>query len=394
MVGFVWPGGIHSHSEHLYGFLNAAGKAGLTDIAIHVVTDGRDTPPKSGAEYVAKLEQMLEKLGVGRIATIVGRYFTMDRDKNWDRLARAEAAMFRGEGHIAEGKSASAYLRECYKAGEIDELLEPAIFPIAAGPSVVRAHDGVFFFNFRADRARQFSVRLLEHSGAEDTCFVTMTEYGKDKPLGALVAYPPVKIQTTLAAELSRAGLTQAHVAETEKYAHATYFLNGGREAPYPGEEHVLVDSRKDVKTHDQAPEMRAHEITDAAIERIKNGVDFVFLNFANADMVGHTANEPAIIKAVETVDRELKRLVEAIQEAGGVAFITADHGNAEMNVDPETGEKHTAHTTNLVPAILTLNGGALVNGTLADITPTILSLLGLPKPQEMTGKNLYTPAS
>ncbi|MCA9354857.1 MAG: alkaline phosphatase family protein, partial [Candidatus Kaiserbacteria bacterium] len=250
----------------------------------------------------------------------------------------------------------------------------------------VQPNDGVFFFNFRSDRARMFSKKISEKSQNENLCFVTMTQYEKDLP--ALVAFPPVDIDTTLANEISLAGLTQAHIAETEKYPHATYFLNCLHEGQYPGEEHILVPSQK-VKTHDLAPEMRAKKIANKAIEQIEKGTDFLFINFANADMVGHTGNVEAIKVAVETVDHELERVVEAVEAKGGVVFITADHGNAEQNVDRQTGEKHTAHTTNLVPAIVTLPGAKLSQGTLADIAPTILTIIGLTPPKDMTGKVL-----
>jgi 2,3-bisphosphoglycerate-independent phosphoglycerate mutase len=281
----------------------------------------------------------------------------------------------------------SEHLRKKYESGAIDELLEPAVcMDLEGGACAIQKNDGVCMFNFRADRARMLSSRIAKMCDAENIYLVTMTEY--DKAVQTNVAFPPVTISTTLAAEISKAGLTQAHIAETEKYAHATYFLNGGREKPHDGEEHVLIESRKDVATHDQAPEMRAKEITDATIDRIKKGIDFIFLNYANADMVGHTANKDAIITAVETVDRELKRLVHSVQKAGGCVFITADHGNAELNVD-KSGEKHTAHTLNVVPAIITLKG-TLEDGGLSDVSPTILSVMGLSIPDDMTGHNLF----
>ena len=233
------------------------------------------------------------------------------------------------------------------------------------------------------------SKKIAERADAENIFFVTMTEY--DKAMKTAVLFPPSSITTTLAAEVSKAGLTQVHIAETEKYAHATYFLNGGRETPHEGERHILVESRKDVTTHDQAPKMRAKEIADEAVQEIENGVDFMFINFANADMVGHTGNREAVIVAVEEVDAQLKRVVEAATAKGGVVFITADHGNAETNVDLHTGEMHTAHTNNVVPAILTQQGVTLKNGTLADVAPTILQVMGLPQPAAMTGKSLMT---
>ncbi|TSC86511.1 MAG: phosphoglycerate mutase [Parcubacteria group bacterium Gr01-1014_8] len=388
VIGLVSTGGVHSHIEHLYGFLRAAKDAGVSNVAIHAITDGRDTLPRSGADYLVDLEKNLKEIGVGRIATVCGRFFAMDRDQNWDRLARAEAAMFKGAAPMRTSRP-SDFLRARYAEGTIDELLEPIVCTdLEGGACTIQKNDGVFMYNFRADRARMLSKRIASMCDKDNVFLVTMTEY--DKNVKTNVAYPPVTITTTLAAEISKAGLSQVHIAETEKYAHATYFLNGGQEKPHDGEEHVLIESRKDIATHDMAPEMRAREITDAAIERIQKGVDFVFINYANVDMVGHTANTKAIVKAVETVDSELKRLVESVQGAGGAVFVTADHGNAEQNFDVATGEKHTAHTLNVVPAILTIDRGLLRDGGLADVTPTILSLFGLHVPKVMTGQNLY----
>ena len=390
VIGMVSPGGIHSHSDHLYGFLDAAKHAGIKKVAIHVVTDGRDTPPKAGAGYVEELEKNIAENGIGRIATAAGRFYTMDRDKNWDRIEKAEAAMCRGESDYVTDEKPSAFIQKRYTEGSSDEVLEPIVFTDENGKAdLIQENDGVFMFNFRADRVRLLARRLRERGKKDNIHVVTMTE--SDKELDCPIVYPQVNIKTTLAAEISYAGLSQVHIAETEKYAHVTYFLNGGREKPYEGEERILIDTRKDVKMHDEAPEMRAREITDAAIERMKKPVDFIVLNYANVDLVGHTANKRAVITAVETVDRELNRLVDAVTALGGAAFITADHGNAEVNVDPMTGEKHTAHTTNMVPAIVTLPGGTMRNGSLADIAPTVLTLMGLPVPPAMTGKSLYT---
>jgi 2,3-bisphosphoglycerate-independent phosphoglycerate mutase len=252
----------------------------------------------------------------------------------------------------------------------------------------IEKNDGVFFFNFRADRARQISKKILERAKKDNLCFVTLKEY--DKTFDTHVAFPVVEIETTLAKEISKAGLTQAHIAETEKFPHATYFLNGGVEKPYKGEEHILLASRKDVATHELAPEMRAEAIADKAIEQIEKGANFIFINFANPDMVGHTANVPAIVKAVETVDRELGRVLEALHKNGGQAFVTADHGNAEVNFDTVAKVKHTSHTINPVPAILTNQKNKLrKGGTLADITPTVLQVLEIKQPKSMTGQSL-----
>ncbi len=386
--GLVSVGGVHSHQNHLFAFLREAKAQGMKRVAIHVFTDGRDTPPQSASKFMKELEALIEELGQEFfIATISGRYYAMDRDNNWDRLAKAEQAMFECKGNICEIKP-SAYLEEQYKLGKNDELLEPTVCANINGMGCAfEKNDGVFFFNFRADRARMLTQKLVEKQKTENIHVVTLTEYCADYV--CYVAFPPSNIEKTLGSEVAGAGLKQSHIAETEKFAHATYFLNGGREKPYDGETDIMLASRKDVKTHDEAPEMRAEGIADKAIEEIEKGIDFIFINFANADMVGHTANVPAIVKAVETVDIQLKRVIEALNKKGGVAFITADHGNAEVNIDPITGTRHTSHTTNPVPAIITSIDYKLKDGGLADIAPTILALLDIQKPKEMTGVSL-----
>lgn len=386
--GLVSPGGVHSHQEHLFAFLRAAKKAGMKKVAIHIFTDGRDTPPQSASEYIKQLENVISELGPQFfIATISGRYYAMDRDNNWDRLAKVEQAMFECKGNVCEIKP-SSYLAEQYKAGKNDELLEPTVCATLDGKGcAVEKNDGLFFFNFRSDRARMITQKLLERQEKENIKIVTLTEYNPE--FKCRVAYTPSCIEATLAEELSKAGLKQAHIAETEKFPHVTYFFNGGREKPYEGEEHILLASRKDIKTHDEAPEMRAEAIADASIKAIEKGTDFILINFANPDMVGHTANVPAIIKAIETVDSQLGKIIHAVDSVGGVALITADHGNAEVNIDPVTGTKHTAHTTNPVPAILTNKDFVLKDGGLADIAPTILTLLGVGVPEKMKGKPL-----
>jgi 2,3-bisphosphoglycerate-independent phosphoglycerate mutase len=388
--GLVSSGGIHSHSSHLFAFLKAAKEAGITKIAIHAFTDGRDTGPRSAAAYLKELEDVIDDLGIGFIASATGRLYAMDRDNNWDRLEKVEKAIFEGACDRTYNLcKPSAIMQELYAEGVVDEQLEPVMFLDHDGHHYsVQPNDGVFFFNFRSDRARMLASRIGEKAQNENLCFVTLTQY--DKNLPAQVAFPPIDIDTTLANEVSLAGLTQAHIAETEKYAHATYFLNCLHEGQYPGEEHILVESNK-VKTHDLAPEMKAREIADKAVEQIEKGTDFLFINFANADMVGHTGNVEAIKVAVETVDHELKRVVEAALAKKGVVFITADHGNAEQNMDRTTGEMHTAHTTNLVPAIVTVSGVTIQNGTLADVAPTMLHLMSLSQPEGMTGRNLVT---
>ena len=387
--GLIGPGGVHSHHEHLYGFLKAAKEAGIEKIAIHAFMDGRDTSPQSGAQYLKELEDVLDDLKIGFIATASGRFYAMDRDNNWDRMAKAEDALFHGTAKKVQNQKPSAMMEELYQDGIVDEHLEPVIFLDDNGNSYqIKENDGIFFFNFRADRARMLSQKILEKAQEQNLFFVTLTEY--DKNLHSAVAFAPVEVETTIAKEVSSAGLKQAHIAETEKFAHATYFLNGGVQEPYKGEEHVLLDSRKDINTHDLAPKMRAEAIADKSIEYINKGTDFIFINFANADMVGHTAKKEAIIEAVEEVDYQLKRVVEEAEAKGAICVITADHGNAEMYIDLETQKPHTAHTINLVPFIVTEKKAELISeGGLADIAPTVLELMGLEKPGAMTGISL-----
>lgn len=388
LMGLVSSGGIHSHEMHLHEILRVAKKFGIKKVYIHAFVDGRDVAPQSARDSLRELEGLCEDLGTGCVASISGRLYAMDRDKNWDRIEKVKQAIFNGEGNLYKGKKASEVMADAYVSGIFDEYMEPVVLQDESGEiAKISKNDGVLFFNFRSDRARQLSKLISDIKTEKNICFVTLTEY--DKSLDALVAFGPEKIDVTIASQVAEAGLTQVHIAETEKYPHATYFLNGGHEEPHKGEKHILIESRRDVLTHDLAPEMRASEIANEAILQINNGVDFIFINFANADMVGHTANIPAIIKAVEVIDYELSRVVEAIQNKGGVAFITSDHGNAETNIHPDTGVKHTAHTLNTVPAILTQKGFALSNGTLADIAPTILTLLGIKIPITMTGKSL-----
>jgi len=388
--GLVGKGGVHSHQDHLAAFLRAAKNAGVEKIAIHAFTDGRDTAPQSAATYLKEIEVLLEEVGVGFIATMTGRFYAMDRDNNWDRLAKAEDAIFRGKGHIKTGQKPSDVLDELYANGALDEHVEPVVFLDSNGKGYkVEDSDGVFFFNFRSDRARMLSKKIAEIREARNLFYVTLTEY--DKEAGAVTAFPKLSIETTLAKEIAAAGLSQTHIAETEKFPHATYFLNGGIEKPYEKEKHIMLDSRKDVATHDLAPKMRAEGIADKAIEQIEAGTDFIFINIANPDMVGHTANVPAIIEALEETDLQLGRIVDTLISKGGAALITADHGNVEVNVDQITGDKHTAHTINPVPCIM-IDGHLHTlrpHGTLADLAPTVFQLLDIKKPSSMTGEGL-----
>lgn len=390
VFGLLGSGGVHSHSEHLYAFLRAGKEAGLEKIAIHAFTDGRDTPPQSASGFLSELEAVMAELQIGFIATASGRFFAMDRDNNWDRLEKAEEAIFGGRaGNIIADKKPSAVMKELYDAGLVDEHLEPMIFLDESGQSVkVENNDGIFFLNYRADRTKMLSQKVLEKKSTMNLFFATMTHY--DDNFDAGVVFPPIGIETTLCAEIERAGFRQAHIAETEKFAHATYFLNGGRQTPYKNEEDIVIASRKDIKTHDLAPKMRAKEIADQALVQIAKGVEFIFINFANADMVGHTADREALMEAIEEVDRQMDRVADATVKAGAVAIITADHGNAEIYFDPITDTRHTAHTSNLVPFIVAGYDCALREaGTLADIAPTVLEIFSLPQPAFMTGNSL-----
>jgi len=380
---------VHAHQEHLHDFLRRAKEAGISKIAIHAFTDGRDTPPQSAHLFLSNLDNLISELGIGRIATASGRYYAMDRDQNWDRVQKVEKAIFEGIGQAYQGEKPSQVIQKLHQQGMMDEHLEPIIFLDENGENFkISRNDGVFFFNFRADRARMLSQRVIARAGGLNLCFVTMTEY--DKNFDCLVAFPPERTETSLAAEISAAGLSQSHIAETDKYAHLTFFFNCGREQPHNNEKFILIDTRKDVRTHDQAPEMRAARIADAAVKEINSGVNFVAINFANPDMVGHTGNFSATVKAVETVDQELKRVVETALNNQAAVLITADHGNAEINFDEKNQQRHTAHTTSRVPAILIVNDEQLHSGTLADIAPTILKLLEIKKPASMTGEALF----
>lgn len=387
VMGLLSDGGVHSHQEHLFEMLRAASLVGIKDIAVHVFTDGRDTSTTGSQQYLQELENLLADLDCGFIATLSGRYWAMDRDNNWDRLDKAMKAMFHCEGGICE-INPSEYVKQVHETGTSDEHIEPTIIKqVDKDPVKVEQNDGIIFVNFRSDRARMITEKLIEKKSDMNLALATMTEYKQG--FDVHVAFPVKTIETTLAAEISKSGMKQAHVAETEKFPHATYFLNGGKESPHENEKHILLDSRKDVTTHDLAPEMRAMDIAGKACEALDNGSDFLFVNIANPDMVGHTANVPAIITALETTDKAMKQIVEKTLELGGVAIVTADHGNAEVNRE-EDGSPHTSHTYNLVPCIVTEEGINLIEqGTLADLAPTVLEYLGIKKPESMTGGSL-----
>lgn len=391
VLGLLSTGGVHSHEKHFFAVLEAARQHGVETIIVHPFLDGRDTSKTEGATSLEKLEKLVDELGGCDIGSVSGRYYAMDRDTNWDRTDKAFTAIFEGKADSVYDTSISPsqIIREKYHSQLYDEHMEPMVFTSKNGERMeVKDNDAIIFTNFRTDRTRQLSKLICEKSTEKNLLFVTMTEYGGE--VNALVAYKPDKVQQPLAEVISKAGLKQVHIAETEKYPHVTYFVNGGQQEPFAGEEDVLVPSRKDIKTHDQAPEMKAKEICDEALRRLDQA-DFLFINFANPDMVGHTANQKAIKIAVETVDRELGRLADAVLKLEGALLVIADHGNAEQMIDPKTGEPHTAHTTNLVPCILVSNKeiGPLHTGGLKDVAPTILQLLGLKKSPSMTGNTL-----
>jgi 2,3-bisphosphoglycerate-independent phosphoglycerate mutase len=386
--GLLSPGGVHSHSDHFYEFLRLAKEMNIEKIAIHVFTDGRDTPPQSSNQYLKELEEEIGRIGIGFIATASGRFYAMDRDNNWDRLKKVEDAIFDGIGKTSNIRP-SETITELHKEGVFDQYIEPIIFLDDKNNGIkVEKNDGILFLNFRKDRARMLTQKILNIRNDRNLCLVTMTQY--DKSFDCLVAFPPEKIETTLSEQISRANMNQAHIAETEKFAHVTYYLNGGRQVAYPKEEDILIESRKDIKTHDEAPEMRSREIADATIKQISLNKNFIAVNFANPDMVGHTENTDAIVKAIEYLDIELKRVAEEARRNNYHIIITADHGNAEMNYDVESKQLHTAHTNNPVPIIYIGDKNKKIeNGTLSDIAPTVLGLLQINKPKDMTGDNL-----
>ncbi len=370
LLGLVSHGGVHSHIDHLQALLRFAPEKTW----IHAITDGRDVSPTSSVRDLAELP-------LDRIATVVGRYWAMDRDKRWDRTQRAYDALTGGVGTHATDPIAA--VRASYDAGVTDEFIEPVVID---GTPRIEPGDTVIFFNFRPDRGRQLTRMLLDH----DFDVTTMTRYAADLPTP--IAFEEQHIANTLAEVLSAHGLKQLHVAETEKYAHVTYFFNGGREEPWPGEERVLVPSPRDVPSYDHKPEMSADEVTDRVVERIGDGFAFCVVNFANPDMVGHTGSIPAVITACETADRCLGRVSERVGELGGACLVTADHGNAETMLEADGVSPHTAHTTNPVPLVLTSRAAGLRDGgEIGDLAPTILELLDVPAPAEMSGHSLLT---
>ena len=397
LMGLVSDGGVHSHITHIYGILELAKRQGIEKVYVHCFLDGRDTPPASGKEYVEQLEAKMKEIGVGEVASVSGRYYAMDRDNNWDRVQKAYDSLTKGEGVQAE--DAVKAMEDSYAKDVTDEFVLPTVITENGKPvSVVKENDSVIFFNFRPDRAREMTRAFCDDkfTGFDrpfiKTTFVCFKDYDETIP-NKLIAFEKEHIVNTFGEYLAKCGKTQLRLAETEKYAHVTFFFNGGVEEPNVDEARLLVNSPKDVATYDLKPEMSAPEVGMDLVEAIKSDkYDVIVINFANPDMVGHTGVIPAAIKAVERVDGLVGDAVQAVKDMDGVLFICADHGNAEKMIDYETGEPHTAHTTNPVPFILvnadpkyTLREG----GCLADIAPTLLQIMGLEQPKEMTGKSL-----
>ena len=393
LLGLLSDGGVHSHIDHLLGLLAMAQKMGVEKVCVHAFLDGRDTPPQSAAPFLEQVEKACKELGVGQIATVSGRYYAMDRDKRWERIRKVYDCMTGGEA--LEAPSAAEGLAAAYGAGQTDEFVVP--FRVAGVDGKVEKGDSLIFFNFRPDRARELTHVFTDPEFAgfprKETAlpvhFVSMTEY--EKGLQAAVAFPPEAIKDTLAEVVSRAGLHQLHIAETEKYAHVTFFFNGGREQPFPNEDRILVPSPK-VATYDLQPEMSAYLVTEKLQDALaKDLYDLVILNFANPDMVGHTGSLEAAVKALEAVDECVGSLAETVLQKGGALCITADHGNLEEMEDPVTHAPMTAHTTNPVPFLVAgaEPGTQVEDGGLSDIAPTLLDLLDLPEPEAMTGHSL-----
>lgn len=395
LMGLVSDGGVHSHNTHLYALLELCAKENFKDVYIHAFLDGRDVPPTIGKQHITELQQKIEEIGVGKIATVIGRYYAMDRDRRWDRTKLAYEAMVLGRGKTDTCPIEA--VAKSYKEGINDEFIVPTVIVEEGEPvATIDSGDSIIFFNFRPDRARQITRAIVdeEFTGFErkkkvDTFFVTMTEY--DKTIENVhVAFKTEIPTNTLGEYVSNLGLNQLRIAETEKYAHVTFFLNGGREVPFENEDRILIPSPK-VATYDLKPEMSAIEVKEEVLKRLNmDKYDLIILNFANPDMVGHTGKLEAAIKAVETVDACLGEIVDLLLEKGGKAIVTADHGNAEMMIDEKDNSPVTSHTTNKVPLILVGEEGVkLREGILADIAPTLLDIMGVEKPKEMTGETL-----
>ncbi|WP_028308018.1 2,3-bisphosphoglycerate-independent phosphoglycerate mutase [Desulfitibacter alkalitolerans] len=397
LMGLLSDGGVHSHIEHVFALIEMAKKMEVENLYVHCFLDGRDVPPKSALKYINSLEEKLKEIGIGQIATISGRYYAMDRDKRWDRVEKAYRAMAMGEGQRAS--SAKEAVENSYAQGITDEFVQPTVIIKGNNPAAtIKEGDTLIFFNFRGDRAREITRAFVDKdfdaferpTGWLNLKYLCMTEY--DATIEAPVAFPPERFVNTLGEVLAKNKMKQLRIAETEKYAHVTFFFNGGEEEPNPGEERILIPSSK-VATYDLQPEMSAQELTKTVINEINKDIyDVIIINYANPDMVGHTGNFEAAVKAVEVVDECIKKVADAVLEKQGVIIITSDHGNAEEMVEEEKGTPHTAHTSSPVPVIIlglreekTLRDG----GSLRDLAPTMLELLEIEKPKEMTGQSL-----
>lgn len=402
LFGLLSDGGVHSHLNHLYALLEMARHFQLQHVFIHAFLDGRDVPPTSGIDYIKEVENKCRELGVGELATVCGRYYAMDRDKRWERVEKAFRALVYGEGELVTDVDIYDALQESYQKGVTDEFVIPKVIVDSQGrpKGLVRPEDTVICYNFRADRARELTRAFTDHDfegfprreGCPGVHYVCMTQY--DITISAPVAFPPQTLINTLGEVLAKYNLKQLRIAETEKYAHVTFFFNGGVEAPNPGEERILIPSPK-VATYDLKPEMSAPEVTEKVLAELDRDLyDVIILNFANPDMVGHTGVLTAAVKAIQSVDRCLGQVVQSVLDKGGVALVTADHGNAEQMFEGESTEPHTAHTTNPVPFILAGEGYRSKRlrdgGALEDIAPTILEILGIHKPAEMLGHSLF----
>ena len=396
IVGLLSDGGVHSHIDHLFALLKMAKNNGLENVYVHAILDGRDTPPTSAIEYVKELEEKMKEIGIGKIATLTGRYYAMDRDNRWERVKLAYDAMANGIGNFF--KTAQKAIETSYEIQEFDEFVKPIVMVGEDGKPLgnVKSGDSIIYFNFRPDRARELTKAFMledfngfEREKIQDLTFVTMTKYD-DSIKNVGISYKPVELKNTLGEYLSNNGYTQLRIAETEKYAHVTFFFNGGKEEPYNGEGRILVPSPK-VATYDLKPEMSAYEVTDNVVEAIDSKkYDVIIINYANGDMVGHTGNLEKTIEAVEALDKCVGRVISKIEEVGGEALITADHGNCEYMLDLKTGEPITSHSTFDVPFIVVSNRiKSLKNGRLCDIAPTLLTLMDEKIPEEMSGESL-----
>jgi 2,3-bisphosphoglycerate-independent phosphoglycerate mutase len=397
ILGLLSPGGVHSHEDHIHAMAELAVKRGAREVCLHAFLDGRDTPPQSAGQSIRAMEHKFQELGAGRIASIIGRYYAMDRDHRWPRIQAAYDLLTLGKAEY-RAHSASRALEDAYARGETDEFVQAtAIVPAGTPPAVIRNGDVVVFMNFRSDRARQITRPFIEDGfdGFERAVrprlgrFVSLTEYQSEFQIQ--VAFPAERLRNVLGAHLASLGLHQLRIAETEKYAHVTFFFNGGIETPYEGEDRILVASPTDVPTYNKKPQMSAPAVADGVVQAIRRGThEVIICNFANADMVGHTGDFPATVQAIEALDAALGRIHAAVRDAGGEMLITADHGNAEQMFDVETGQPHTAHTTNPVPFIYVGRPAQVAGaGSLEDVAPTMLYLMNQPIPSEMSGRPL-----